>query len=182
MGYSARMDLVASLRAWPARRWLVAGATAAATYLLIALPTDLVPNPVFGREIPPTGWSYWALGVSAALSGLVAATYVATPEESTRPRDGRLGMAGAMATFFAVGCPVCNKLVLLALGYTGAIQFFEPIQPYLAAGAVALLAWAFAARVRRERSCGVGGRREGASSPRVSVRSAVIAAGIAARR
>ncbi len=52
-----------------------------------------------------------------------------------------------------MGCPVCNKLVLLALGYTGAIQFFEPVQPYLAAGAIALLAWALAARVRRERAC-----------------------------
>ncbi|MDN4481987.1 hypothetical protein [Demequina lignilytica] len=147
------MDVLDALRAWPARRWMVAAATAAATYLLIALPTDLIPNPVFGREIPPTAWSYWALGLSAVLSGLVTATYVATPEEAQRPREGRLGMAGALVTFFAVGCPVCNKLVLLALGYTGAIQFFEPIQPYLAAGAIVLLAWAFVARVRRESSC-----------------------------
>mgnify|MGYP000055992626 CR=1 FL=1 len=153
MGYSPRMDLVASLRAWPARRWLVALATAAATYLLIAVPTDLVPNPVFGREIPPTAWSYWALAASAVLSGLVAATYVATPAEAKAQRDSRLGMAGAFVTFFAVGCPVCNKLVLLALGYTGAIQFFEPIQPYLAAGAIVLLAWAFVSRVRREQAC-----------------------------
>ncbi len=147
------MDVLLALRAWPARRWMVAAATAAATYLLIALPTDLIPNPVFGREIPPTAWSYWALGLSALLSGLVTATYVATPEEAKAQRDGRLGMAGAFVTFFAVGCPVCNKLVLLALGYTGAIQFFEPIQPYLAVGAIVLLAWALVSRVRNEYAC-----------------------------
>ncbi len=155
MGYSARMDLVASLREWPARRWAVAAVTAAVTYVVIALPTDLIPTPVFGREIPPTAWSYWALGASAVLSGLVAATYVAAPDEARLERDGRLGMAGAVATFFAVGCPVCNKLVLLALGYTGAIQFFEPVQPYLAGVAIALLGWAFVARVQRERTCTV---------------------------
>ncbi|WP_228372945.1 hypothetical protein [Demequina subtropica] len=153
------MDVLSSLAAWPARRWLVALGTAVATYLLIALPTDLIDNPVFGREIPPTPWSYWALAATAVLSGLVTATYVATPEEARVEREGRIGAAGAFVTFFAVGCPVCNKLVLVALGYTGAIQFFEPIQPYLAAGAIALLAWAFLARVRRESSCAVPATR-----------------------
>lgn len=152
MGYSAGM-LLESLRAWPARRWAVAAGTAVLTFLAVAVPTALVPTPIFGREIPPTSWSYWALVLSSVLAGLVTATYVATPEAARSEREGRLGMAGAVVTFFAVGCPVCNKLVLLALGYTGAIQFFEPIQPYLAVGAIGLLGWAFVARVRRERSC-----------------------------
>ncbi|WP_228373440.1 hypothetical protein [Demequina gelatinilytica] len=147
------MEALTLIAAWPARRWLVALGTAAATYLAIALPTDLIDNPVFGREIPPTAWSYWALAATAVLSGLVTATYVATPEAARVEREGRIGAAGAFVTFFAVGCPVCNKLVLVALGYTGAIEFFEPIQPYLAAGAIALLAWALVARVRRERAC-----------------------------
>ena len=142
---------LAELRAWPARRWWTALGGAAVTYVLIAIPTDLIPNPVFGREIPPTSWSYWAAGIAAVLSGLVMATYVATPDDA--PREGRWGLAGSFVTFFAVGCPVCNKLVLIALGSTGAIQFFEPVQPYLAVGAIAMLAWAFVARVRRERAC-----------------------------
>jgi hypothetical protein len=58
-----------------------------------------------------------------------------------------------MVTFFAVGCPVCNKLVLVAFGYSGALKYFGPVQPYLAVGAIALLAWAFVGRVRREKSC-----------------------------
>ncbi len=33
---------------------------------------------------------------------------------------------------FAIGCPVCNKLVVLALGFSGALAYFEPIQPALA--------------------------------------------------
>lgn len=60
---------------------------------------------------------------------------------------------GAFTTFFAVGCPVCNKLVLLALGYSGALQYFAPMQPFLAGLAVILLAWALVVRVRREHSC-----------------------------
>jgi len=96
--------------------------------LFIALPTDLIDNPVFGRDVPVTSRARGALLVSSVLAGLVAATYV------------------------AVGCPVCNKLVVLALGSTGAIQYFAPIRPSLAVGAIALLGWAFVARVRRENS------------------------------
>ena len=40
--------------------------------------------------------------------------------------------------WFAVGCPVCNKLALLALGYSGAITWFTPVQPFLALGALIL--------------------------------------------
>ncbi len=156
MGYGFGMTtMLESLKEWPGRRWWFALGTAVATFLFIAIPTDLIPNPVFGRDIPPTAWSWWVLGLSSILAGLVAATYVATPEEARTEREGKLGMAGGIITFFAVGCPVCNKLVLLALGYTGAIQWFEPVQPYLAAGAIGLLGWAFVARVRKENACAI---------------------------
>jgi hypothetical protein len=146
------------LQRWTAKRWWFALATAVSTYLLIALPTALIENPIFGREVPPTWWASGALVVSSILAGLVAATYVAGPDTTPRKREGRLGWAGGLVTFFAVGCPVCNKLVLVALGYTGAIQYFAPIQPYLAIGAIALLGWAFVARVRRENSCRIPSR------------------------
>lgn len=158
MGYGLFMSgLLHDLRQWPARRWWFAAGTAIATYLFIAIPTDLIDNPVFGRDVPPTPWSRTALAISSVLAGLVAATYVATPDSAPRAREGRLGAAGGMVTFFAVGCPVCNKLVLLALGYSGAIRFFGPLQPYLAVGAIALLGWAFVGRVRREKSCRLPG-------------------------
>lgn len=143
------------LATWPARRWLFAAGTALATVLIVAIPTALIPNPVFGREIPPTAWAWPVLIVTAVLAGLVAATYVARKDTPDKERGGKLGAAGAFVSFFAVGCPVCNKLVLLALGYTGALQFFAPVQPFLAAASIALLAVALVLRIRRERTCPV---------------------------
>ncbi|HHT11978.1 MAG TPA: hypothetical protein GX013_02270 [Propionibacterium sp.] len=147
--------MTAELATWPARRWLFAIGTAVATVLVVGIPTDLIPNPVFGRDIPPTAWSWPVLILTAVLAGMVAATYVARKDTPDRERGGKLGAAGAFMTFFAVGCPVCNKLVLLALGYTGALQFFAPVQPFLAVGSIVLLAAALILRVRRERSCPV---------------------------
>ena len=50
----------------------------------------------------------------------------------------RGGIAGLLS-FFAVGCPVCNKLVIVALGTTGTLQWFEPVQPMLAVASIVLL-------------------------------------------
>ena len=135
------------------------------TGLLVALPTAVIPNPVFGREIGVTWWSYPVVVVTAILGGLLIATYVRPRDLGPDPVDdgeseeldraSKLGMAGALVSFFAVGCPVCNKLVLLALGTSGAITWFAPIQGYLALASVALMVVALRARLRGEIACPV---------------------------
>lgn len=162
MGYpdvvpASLSDAATALRQWPARRWWVALAAALVTLLVIGLPTDVVPNPVFGRSIEVTWWSYPALVLAALLGGLLAATYVRTgdPRSAEVDRPGRLGAAGGFVAYLAVGCPVCNKLVLLALGTTGAIQWFAPVQPYLAVLGVVLLTWALLVRLRGDIACRV---------------------------
>lgn len=143
-----------TLTAWSARRWLVAALSAVLYVLLIAVPTDLIDTPLFSRAIPPTWWAWPSLAVSSLLAGLLTATYVASPlrpDDDTRSSRG--GYVGGFLTFFAVGCPVCNKLVLLALGTSGAISWFQPVQPLFQAAAVVVLAWALRTRVRGERSC-----------------------------
>jgi hypothetical protein len=147
---------LASVRAWPVRRWVVATAAAALAVLLIGVPTDLIDTALFSRDVAVTWWAWPALVVTAALAGLVAATYVRSPAAPER-RDpaGRWGTVGGVLGFFAVGCPVCNKLVLLALGTSGALRFFQPIQPVLAAASIGMLGWALVTRIRRESVCTV---------------------------
>lgn len=152
--------LISALAQWPGRRWLAASAAAVLTYLVVAVPTDLIDTPFFSREVPPTWWSYPALGLTAVLTGLLLATYISrepAAEAGSEEPDtkGRFGAAGTIVSFFAVGCPVCNKLVLLALGTSGAMQYFEPLQPLLATVSIALLLWAFLKRATSEDRCPV---------------------------
>ncbi|WP_198961584.1 hypothetical protein [Pseudonocardia sp. MH-G8] len=134
---------------WTTRHWAVAALSTLATAVLIAVPTAVLPSPWFWREISTPGGAYPVLGLVSILSGLVAATYVRAPQGP----GGRRASAGAMLGFFAVGCPVCNKLVLLVLGYTGAMTWFEPVQPFLAVLAVIGLAAALRARLRSALAC-----------------------------
>ncbi len=154
-----------TVRHWTPRQFGVAVAAGILVALLIGLPTDVIPNPVFGRPVPVTWWSYPTLIVTAVLGGLLAATYVRRPTTGdvdaptgAAPVDEldaptRTGSVAGLLSFFAVGCPVCNKLVIVALGTTGARQWFEPLQPVLAVASTGLLWWALRARLRNADRC-----------------------------
>jgi hypothetical protein len=143
------------VRTWPARRWVVAALAAVLTVLVVGVPTVLIPNPWFGRTIPPTWWALPALLATAALSGLVTATYVGSPATRAATSPTRSGLVGGFLTYLAVGCPVCNKVALLALGSAGAVQWFAPVQPVLALAGIVLLGYALRRRLAGERSCPV---------------------------
>lgn len=134
----------------PRPRWGVALAAALATFLVIGVPTDIVPNPVFGRAVPVRPWEPWVLLATSVLTGLwfgLQRARAVTPEEedSSVPTLSAAGLA-----LFAVACPVCNKVVLLALGTSGALGVFEPLQPWLAGiSLVALLGSVLYAARRR---------------------------------
>lgn len=142
------------MASWGRRRWGAALGAGVVTALAIGLPTDVIPNPVFGRPVAVTWWSVPVLLVTSVLAGLLFATYVREPGTPVEPdRAARAGGIGGLLAFFAVGCPVCNKLVLIALGATGAMELFAPLQPLLAVASIVLLAVALRSRVRNERSC-----------------------------
>ncbi len=149
--------MIDALRTWSARRWWTATAATVGTALTIAVPTAMLPTPVFGRDVPTTWWAWPSLALTSVLAGLLVATYVREPgaAPSAAAALDRKGTAGGLLTFFAVGCPVCNKLALVALGYSGALRWFAPVQPLLAVGGVVLLAWALRARLRGQLACPV---------------------------
>ena len=144
---------------WSPRRWYAAVLSGLGIGFLIALPTAVIPNPIFGRAIETTWWSYPTVFFSAILGGLLIATYVRESinddEIEVKGTDTslRIGTLGGFITFFAVGCPVCNKLVLLALGSSGAISWFAPVQPFLAVISLLFMLWALNVRLINQNSC-----------------------------
>jgi hypothetical protein len=138
--------------------------------VVIGLATVLIPNPVFARDIPPVWWNVPVLVLAAILAGLLTATFVrdrTADPNATSDSGGRMGVLGAVLAWFAVGCPVCNKIALLALGYSGALTFFAPLQPVLALVAVLLTGYALLQRLQGEVACPMPRRadRAAATSP-----------------
>lgn len=149
----------------------VAVVSALMVALLIGLATVLIPNDFFSRDIPPTWWDRPVWIMTSILTGVLIATYVrpasaAQPETTAdadnanvqheanrQERSGTLGMFGGFLAWFAVGCPVCNKIALLVLGYSGAMTWFAPFQPVLAVTAMLLSGIAVVWRLKGQVAC-----------------------------
>jgi hypothetical protein len=146
------MNVVAlqALRRWTRRQWAVAVVAAIAAGTLLGLATGSITNPVTTRQIPVPWWGYPLWTMSALLAGMLTATYVAA---APAPGVERKATVGGVLSFFALGCPVCNKLVVLMLGASGALTWFAPLQPILALLSVGLLAEALRRRLRGAAAC-----------------------------
>lgn len=150
--------MTVALRTIDARFVAWSAAWSVISLLAFGLATAIIPNPIFGREIPPEPFAIVTWIASAPLMGLVMATYTAAPpavpvqtleEPGSAPRDGTFfgGLAG-FGAFLAIGCPVCNKVALLLLGTGGAMTVWAPIQPIVGGVSLALLAGTLAWRLR----------------------------------
>ncbi|MDO5726929.1 MAG: hypothetical protein Q4Q03_03285 [Bowdeniella nasicola] len=129
------------------RRFAIATAAAVATALFIGLPACIIPNPIFGREVPVRAWEYPVFAASVLLT--FAWFAIQAPR---RIRDDRRLAGGLVLALFAVACPVCNKIVLLLLGVSGAMGIWAPLQPWVAGISLGALAFALWLRIRN-RSC-----------------------------
>ena len=152
----ARLGLT-GLSAWPARRWVVASLVGVAAALVMGVPTGIVETSFYTRMTPVLWWNYPVWAVSAVLAGLTAATYVRAPEHARAevPERARRTIAATLLTTFAVGCPVCNKLVVSLIGVSGALSYWAPLQPVLGMAGVALLATGLVVRLRGLAACRV---------------------------
>ncbi|MFJ8819994.1 hypothetical protein [Amycolatopsis thermoflava] len=132
------------------RRWGPPVGTAVVSALAVGVPTDVIDTALFTRMTPVRWWEPPVLVLTAVLAGV----WVAIPRRAGDVR-GRGGVLGAVtAAVFAVGCPICNKIVVALLGISGALGIWAPVQPVLAV--LSLLALAAAVVVRwRRRACPV---------------------------
>lgn len=146
---------LAALSAWPARRWVAAVLVAAATALVIGIPTGIVETSFYTRMTPVVWWNYPVWAVTAVLTGLIAATYVRSGGAAAgdAPDRSRRTLGAGVVSTFAVGCPVCNKLIVGLLGVSGAMSYWAPLQPVLGVLSIAVLAAGLVVRLRGAVAC-----------------------------
>jgi hypothetical protein len=136
------------------------------TVAIIGVPTDVIPNPLFGRQTPVHAYDVAVLIALGLLTGALVATYAIARDATAG--TARAGVGSGVLGWFAVSCPACNKVVVAFLGASGATSTFAPLQPVLGGVAVALAAGALAVRIRalRQPACPAPGRTSTESRPR----------------
>ena len=123
--------------------------------VLIAVPSDLIDTPIFGRPVEVRWIDYVILAITSALIGLIFAIRPETVESSklvaATERQGTRTIWGGFVSFLAVGCPVCNQAVVALVGVSGALSWWAPVQPFVGLLAVALLLYTLRKRLNTYR-------------------------------
>ena len=129
--------------------WARALPIAAVAAVVIAVPSDLIDNPIFGRPIAPKPIDFVILAITSALIGLTLA--IRAPRSDDTERQETRTMLGGFVSFLAVGCPVCNQLVVALVGASGALSWWAPVQPLVGLIAIGLLIYTLRMRLRTYR-------------------------------
>ena len=137
------------------RFWGLSALYTAGSALLLGIPTRLIPTSLFSRVVPTSPQDYVIWIVSALLLGPLVALMTLYPMASQKGAQGNRSsfgsgraFAGALLSFFSVGCPICNKVVVLLLGLGEAMTIFNPLRPFLGLASIALLSVTLFLRMR----------------------------------
>lgn len=124
---------------------------AALAAVLIAVPSDLIDTPLFGRPVETRPVDFVILAVTSALIGLIfairAEPVVAADGSEAEPQEDTTPVWGGFVSFLAVGCPVCNQAVVALVGTSGALSWWAPVQPLVGLAAIGLLLYALRRRL-----------------------------------
>jgi len=142
-----------TIRAWPQAaqslltpKPLVLGLVAALVSTVVqAIPTAVIPNPFFQRMTPVRPQDFVFLGVTSILIGLIFSTF-GVPKGTVSCQNRALG-AGLLSTL-AIGCPICNHVVVALIGISGALTYWAPIQPIVGVVAIFVLLWTLNKRLQ----------------------------------
>ncbi len=128
------------------RYWVTGIVTATGMFVLFGIVTDLIPNPWFARMVERTFFDYFFLTANSVLIGSYIALHFY--KKSSRVVCDTATYSGGIVGFLAYGCPVCNKLLVLLLGTTALITYFEPLRPLLGVISLFLLTGALYFRLK----------------------------------
>lgn len=137
-------------------RFALASAVGTVTALLaLGIPTAIIANPFFARMTPTEPVQRGRVAGVGTPDGSSAGDVSGAPwppgGPPRPPRGGAPTTLGGIAAFLAIGCPICNKLVVASLGVSGALSIFAPLQPLIGAVSLVLLAATLWWRVRQLR-------------------------------
>lgn len=112
--------------------------------VLQAIPTAIIPNQFFARMTPVRAQDYVFLVASSALIGLIFSTF-GLPKTTVSCQNRVVG--GGLLSTLAIGCPICNHVVVALIGISGALTYWAPLQPLVGVAAVVILLWTLRKRV-----------------------------------
>ncbi len=120
--------------------------------MLFGIPTALIPTQWFVRMIPAQTMDYVFLLLNSALIGTYVGLHTYERHERNKRGDA-LATTGGIMNIFAVGCPICNKLLVTLLGASAVMAYFEPLRVWLGLASASVVGVAIWFKIKNVRTC-----------------------------
>ena len=132
------------------KSFLVGIASSTILFLVFGMVTSIIQNPFFIR-MTPVRWLEWtSLIVTSSLIGIyIGLTYYG--RKTATKKCNVTATAGGVFGFLTFGCSICNKILVLLLGVTGVLTYFEPVRPALGVLSIGLLGTAVVYKAKKIR-------------------------------
>ena len=128
---------------------LIGTVTAIAVFVVLGIPTALIPNNLFMRMTPVTVYDIVFLVLASAMLGLYASLHFYVKKEVGS--DAYFASGGILASIFALSCPICNAVLVALFGATALLAYFEPFRPVLGLISIAILGIALFLKIKQIR-------------------------------
>jgi len=104
--------------------------SSASFFIILGSISAVIPNSLFTR-MTPVGFIEWG---SLILTSLLIGLYIGLFYYIKKNNLGKCNLiatSGGILGFLTFGCSICNQLLILILGVSGVLTYFEPIRPIL---------------------------------------------------
>ncbi len=113
-------------------------AASAGIFLILGIPTALIPNSIYVRMVPALMLDYAFLTATSVMLGAYISLHFYSRVAGGVKEDLAAASGGA-AGILAFGCPICNALLVSLLGTAAILTYYEPVRPAIGAAGIALL-------------------------------------------
>lgn len=120
--------------------------------LLFGIPTALIPTPWFTRMIPARSLDYVFLLLNSGLIGAYIGVHAYEKHERSK-RGDVLATTGSLTNILAVGCPICNKLLVALIGASAIMTYIEPARIWIGLLSTGLVGVALFLKIKNIKSC-----------------------------
>lgn len=120
--------------------------------LLFGIPTALIPTPWFSRMIPARTLDYVFLLLNSGLIGAYIGVHAYEKHERSK-RGDVLATTASLTNILAVGCPICNKILVALIGASAIMTYIEPARVWFGIVSAGLVGVALFLKIKNLRSC-----------------------------
>lgn len=118
------------------KRSIIGALCAIIAFLILGIPTALIPTGFYKRMTPPTIIDYSILSIVSILIGANASVYF---YKKFGQKNGLAALGSGFLGFFAISCPICVSFLVAIFGTAFMLAYYDPIRPLLGAISIVVL-------------------------------------------